>query len=221
MRDRRAYLRLLARSLRAARHDLPRLVPDGQSCPPHSRARRAQDGLRAPLASAHTAYSQRDQPPRTASSGHLFQGRFASYPMDDAHLMVAARYVENNPVAAGLVGAGRRLAAGRAPAPMSTGCADGLTDIAALVRTCRQLAGDAGPRARGRPTSAERVAAALRSTGRPLGAVALAPRRRASASDRRPSPRPVAAARGAKNRDCPLFCPAAIPSAPKIGTVPI
>jgi len=35
--------------------------------------------------------------------GHLFQGRFASYPMDDAHLMAAVRYVESNPVAAGMV----------------------------------------------------------------------------------------------------------------------
>lgn len=61
------------------------------------------DGLRAPLASAHTAYAQRVNRTRELS-GHLFQGRFASYAMDDAHLMVAARYVENNPVVAGAVG---------------------------------------------------------------------------------------------------------------------
>ena len=59
------------------------------------------DGLRAPLASVHTAYAQRLNRARELS-GHLFQGRFASYAMDDAHLMVAARYVENNPVAARL-----------------------------------------------------------------------------------------------------------------------
>lgn len=63
---------------------------------------RDADGLRAPLASVHTAYSQRVNR-RQGLSGHLFQGRFASYAMDDAHLMVAARYIENNPVAAGLV----------------------------------------------------------------------------------------------------------------------
>jgi putative transposase len=60
------------------------------------------DGLRAPLASAHTTYSQRVNRAQ-GLSGHLFQGRFASYPMDDSHLMIAARYIENNPVKAELV----------------------------------------------------------------------------------------------------------------------
>jgi putative transposase len=36
-------------------------------------------------------------------SGYLWQGRFASFPMDEAHLYLAARYVELNPVRAGLV----------------------------------------------------------------------------------------------------------------------
>jgi putative transposase len=35
--------------------------------------------------------------------GHLWQGRFASFVMSEAHLMGAARYVERNPVMAGLV----------------------------------------------------------------------------------------------------------------------
>jgi len=35
--------------------------------------------------------------------GHLWQERFASFPMDEAHLLAAARYIEMNPVAAGLV----------------------------------------------------------------------------------------------------------------------
>jgi putative transposase len=35
--------------------------------------------------------------------GHLWQQRFSSYPMDEAHLLAAARYIERNPVAAGLV----------------------------------------------------------------------------------------------------------------------
>jgi putative transposase len=60
------------------------------------------DSLRAVLASVHTAYSLRINL-REKASGHLFQGRFASYPMDQAHLMAAIRYVENNPVKAGLV----------------------------------------------------------------------------------------------------------------------
>ena len=36
--------------------------------------------------------------------GHLFQGRFYSCPLDDEHLWAAVRYVERNPVRAGLVG---------------------------------------------------------------------------------------------------------------------
>lgn len=60
------------------------------------------DGLRASLAEAHRRYSRRVNF-REGWRGYLFQGRFASYPMDDAHLMRAIRYVENNPVAAGMV----------------------------------------------------------------------------------------------------------------------
>ncbi len=62
------------------------------------------DGLRAVLASVHTAYTQRLNI-RMGLSGHVFQGRFASYPMDTRHLMAALRYVENNPVKAGMVAA--------------------------------------------------------------------------------------------------------------------
>jgi len=35
--------------------------------------------------------------------GYLWQGRFASYAMDQEHLIAAARYIELNPVKAGLV----------------------------------------------------------------------------------------------------------------------
>ncbi|MHB1033107.1 MAG: transposase [Pirellulales bacterium] len=35
--------------------------------------------------------------------GYLWQGRFASFVMDEAHLLAAVRYVEWNPVRAGLV----------------------------------------------------------------------------------------------------------------------
>ena len=35
--------------------------------------------------------------------GHLWQGRFGSYPMDERHLYNAVRYVERNPVRAGMV----------------------------------------------------------------------------------------------------------------------
>jgi putative transposase len=38
-----------------------------------------------------------------SSTGHVWQGRFYSCPLDDSHLWQALRYVELNPVRAGLV----------------------------------------------------------------------------------------------------------------------
>jgi putative transposase len=35
--------------------------------------------------------------------GYLWQGRFISYPLDEAHFYVAIRYIERNPVRAGIV----------------------------------------------------------------------------------------------------------------------
>ena len=40
---------------------------------------------------------------RQASSGHVWQGRYYSCPMDDDHLWTALRYIERNPVRAGMV----------------------------------------------------------------------------------------------------------------------
>lgn len=40
---------------------------------------------------------------REAARGYLFQGRFSSTVLDESHLLAATRYVENNPVAAGMV----------------------------------------------------------------------------------------------------------------------
>jgi putative transposase len=59
------------------------------------------DGLRAALAEAHRRYTRRVNF-REGWRGYLWQGRFASTAMDEAHLMAAARYVELNPVRARL-----------------------------------------------------------------------------------------------------------------------
>ena len=42
---------------------------------------------------------------RQSSTGHVWQGRFYSCPLDESHLWKALRYVELNPVRAGMVGA--------------------------------------------------------------------------------------------------------------------
>ena len=69
-------------------------------------------GLRAALSEAHRRYSRRVNF-REGWRGYLWQGRFASTPMDEDHLMAAARYVELNPVRA-------RLAARAADWPWSS-----------------------------------------------------------------------------------------------------
>lgn len=126
------------------------------------------DGLRAPLASVHTAYAQRVNRARELS-GHLFQGRFASYSMDDAHLMAAARYVENNPVAAGMVARAEAWPWSSARAHCE-GIDDGLTDAAALGRHVPDWGAmlDRGLEA---GDESERIERALRN-GRPLGSPA-------------------------------------------------
>lgn len=163
--DRRAYLGLLARA--CAKHGTRCLAWCLMDNHVHLiLVPRTGDGLRAPLASAHTTYSQRINRAQ-GLSGHLFQGRFASYAMDEAHLMVAARYVENNPVAAGLVARAEAWPWSSARAHVE-GRPDGLTDIAALaahVPNWRAML------ARGLEAADddERIARAMRS-GRPLGA---------------------------------------------------
>jgi putative transposase len=60
-----------------------------------------EDGLARAIGEAHRRYTRRINF-REGWRGHLWQERFASYPMDEHHLLAAARYVEMNPVAAGL-----------------------------------------------------------------------------------------------------------------------
>ena len=61
----------------------------------------SEDGLRRAIGEAHRRYTRRVNF-RENWRGHLWQGRFASFPMDEAHLMAAARYIERNPVRARL-----------------------------------------------------------------------------------------------------------------------
>ena len=60
------------------------------------------EGLARAVGEAHRRYTRRINF-REGWRGYLWQGRFASYPMDAAYTLAAARYVERNPVRAGLV----------------------------------------------------------------------------------------------------------------------
>lgn len=133
------------------------------------------DGLRAALGEAHRRYTRAINQ-REDWRGHLFQERFASYPMDDAHLMVAVRYVENNPVAAQMVAeAGDwRWSSARSHLAGQRAADDPLTDVAALDehvpnwRAMLKYGLEAGELDKEGEAQAEAIEARLR-TGRPLG----------------------------------------------------
>jgi len=59
-------------------------------------------GLARAIGEAHRRYTRRVNF-REGWRGHLWQGHFASYVLDEAHLIAAARYVELNPVPARLL----------------------------------------------------------------------------------------------------------------------
>ena len=62
----------------------------------------SEDGLRWAVGEAHRRYTRRINF-REKWRGYLWQGRFASFVMDEPYLLAAARYVELNPVRAQLV----------------------------------------------------------------------------------------------------------------------
>ena len=61
----------------------------------------SEDGLRLGIGEAHRRYTRMINF-REGWRGHLWQGRFASFPLDNNHLLAAARYIERNPVRAAM-----------------------------------------------------------------------------------------------------------------------
>ena len=59
-------------------------------------------GLARAVGEAHRRYTQLVNQ-RERWTGYLWQGRFSSYPLDEPHLLMAVRYVEQNPVRARIV----------------------------------------------------------------------------------------------------------------------
>src|SRR5271157_4765651 len=62
----------------------------------------SEDGLRWAIGETHQRYTRRINF-REKWRGYLWQGRFASFVMDEPYLLAAARYIELNPVRARLV----------------------------------------------------------------------------------------------------------------------
>ncbi|HPX56676.1 MAG TPA: transposase [Syntrophales bacterium] len=90
-----------------------------------------QDGLARAIGEAHRRYTRRINF-REGWRGHLWQERFASFPMDEKHLLAAVRYVEMNPVAAGLVDDPEKYRWSSARAHVE-GKEDRLVEIAPLI----------------------------------------------------------------------------------------
>jgi putative transposase len=91
----------------------------------------SSDGLRRALGEVHRRYTRMVNF-REGWRGHLWQGRFASSVLDEPHLLTAARYVELNPVRAGLINTPSRYRWSSAAAHVR-GRDDGVVQVAPLL----------------------------------------------------------------------------------------
>ncbi len=89
------------------------------------------ESLRRAIGEAHRRYTRRVNL-REGWRGHLWQGRFASFPLDEGHTVRAARYMELNPVRAGLVSRPEQYHWSSAAAHIA-GRDDGLVRVEPLV----------------------------------------------------------------------------------------
>ena len=200
--DRREYLRLVAVAAEASgARCLAWCLMDNHVhlifVPAH------EDGLRATLGEAHRRYTRMINL-REGWRGHLFEGRFASYPMDDAHLMAAVRYVELNPVAAAMAERAEdwRWSSARSHMRGRRAKDDPLTDVPALAghvpnwRAMRRRGFEAGGAGDDGEAVAEAIEARLR-TGRPLAAAEWIARHEEALgralARRKPGPKPSGA----------------------------
>lgn len=129
---------------------------------------RDTEGLARALGEAHRRYSRRVNI-RENWRGFLWQGRFASFPLSDAHLMDAARYVELNPVRARLAKTPEAWRWSSVAAHLS-GKDDGLVTAATLLN--RYGGGPAAWRkylGEGLDDETAELIRARERTGRPLG----------------------------------------------------
>lgn len=123
-----------------------------------------EEGLRKAIGEAHRRYSAFVNR-REGWTGHLWQGRFSSVVMDEAHLLVAARYVELNPVRAKMV-----VSADQHPWSSAKAHLAGEDDILVKVEPLLSMVGDWGsylaePESKGEYDAIK----ATEKSGRPLG----------------------------------------------------
>ena len=164
--DRRAYLELLGEQ--SARFGLKFLAWCLMSNHLHLVAvPEVERALALAVGEAHRRYTRLVNF-RAGVRGHLFQERFHSCVLDERHLLAAARYVELNPVRAGLVRRGEEWPWSSARFHLGRAAADPLVidrTLLGLVRDARgwrELLGEEDAEAEGHLRLATR-------TGRPAG----------------------------------------------------
>ncbi|NQT38075.1 MAG: transposase [Planctomycetes bacterium] len=125
---------------------------------------KSADGLRRAIGEAHRRYTRRINF-RQRWRGHLWQGRFASFVLDEPHLLAAARYIELNPVRARLVTAPSEYPWSSAAAHIKRkdDCLVKVAPLLALAKRWRRLLTSAA--------TEEQIKAFRQheTTGRPLG----------------------------------------------------
>jgi putative transposase len=122
------------------------------------------DGLRLTVANAHRRYAGRLNA-RNKWTGHVWQGRYSSVVMDEAHLWSALAYVSLNPVRARLVERAQDWPWSSARAHL-TGKPDGITTLAPSLERVEDFAAFLG--AAHDPATFEPLRRA-EITGRPVG----------------------------------------------------
>jgi putative transposase len=126
------------------------------------------DGLRRAIGEAHRRYTL-EVNHREGWRGHLWQGRFASFVMDDRYTLAAARYVELNPIRAGLAACAGDYPWSSARAHL-LGHDDNLATVGPLLARVDNWSAFLGQAAEADVTDQLRKHA---STGRPLGSDAF------------------------------------------------
>jgi REP-associated tyrosine transposase len=129
----------------------------------------APDAMARALKQAHGRYATYWNA-RQSSSGHVWQGRFYSCPLDDTHLWEALRYVELNPVRAKMVATAEQWRWSSAAAHCGRADADAMLQ---MERWARRWTVTEWERFLAEGAS-ESEAGALRQcthTGRPLGGI--------------------------------------------------
>jgi len=127
-----------------------------------------ENALANTLRRAHSDYA-RYANVKLRTSGHFWQNRYYSCPLDQIHQWTAIAYVERNPVRAGMVSQAEDYAWSSAPMRLSGSDASGFLDLAPWKRCySRERWRDILATGIGEEAELERIREATR-TGRPLG----------------------------------------------------